>query len=294
MNGLKITGYTAFLIMLLGAFLSAEVKSVHPGLLRTLTDRQLIDAVKIQNCSPEELDCVLRELSVRFAEFDSRLAAIARMYVGAPYCSDPLTDEKNNWLPYTKTNCTMLVLYAAALANSGSYEEALAHMRRLHYRNAAVDFTNRYHFTADRITAPSNSYFSTITEQCVTRPEFLEQVTVTLNKKKDGTSFFGGRLDNWSRTLSIHYVARAGFSPGMLENLPNVAGIAFVKKSNWKLGIIVGHEGLLIDGDLYHSSLNGGVRIVENYLSAAFPSTRWDGILFFTLNKVPPALVPEN
>ncbi len=235
----------------------------------------------------EEVTGLLEDLHTRFPLFQKRLTALARRYVGcAPYVRDPLDCEQENWLPFRKTNCTMFVLYAAALANSRSLTEARCHMRFLHYRGGAVGFTTRYHFTADRITDPANRYFSDCTAGMVKDAAALKRAVITLNRSRSGRAFFKGRLNGWTRTVTIDYLPRQGFLPSVLAGVPEAVGIAFVKKELWDSGVLFGHEGLIIDGDLYHSSPGKGVHVVPDYLAAVFPDSSWEGIVFFTLNAV--------
>ncbi len=236
----------------------------------------------------QELDGLLPDLQHRLPVFKKRLQAICEMYTGCgPYCNDPLPDETKNWFPYQKTNCTMFVLYTAALTNSTSFNEALCHMRLLHYRNGEVHFKNRYHFTTDRISDPANSYFTACTEQFSADSAYLKKKTLTLNKKTDGSFLFDGKLGGWFKTLTIHYMPREGFTMGRLKPLPGVVGIAFVKKSNWDIGVLVGHEGILANGDLYHSSPGKGVNVQKNYLQTVFPDSDWEGFILFKINQVP-------
>ena len=258
----------------------------HFNRLKPLSNEQLVRDIKIFSCTEAELDKLLPELQRRFPNHLKRLKAIAVMYEGAPYCADPLKDEKTDWLPYAGTNCTMFVLYATALANSRSYKEALFHMRHLHYRGGTVGFKPRYHFTTDRITDPANKYFSVITRKCIKSPAGLKQLTLLLNRKQDGSSFFSGRLDNWSRKVTVSYIPRVGFHPEMLRHVPEAVGVAFVKQSNWNNGIIVGHEGLLIDGDLFHSASSSGVCVVRDFLTAGFPLSQWEGIILVSIGEV--------
>ena len=257
--------------------------------LRSLSSAQLVQQVRVQQCTDKELDALLPELQRRFPLFDDRVKALAQLYLGAPYVTDPLTSETANWLPYGATNCTMYILYIEAFANSRCIAEAREHMRLLHYRSGKVGFTERYHFTEDRISDPANTYFAEITGACVRDPHSLARVALELNRKKNGTLLFGDRLGGWTKKVAFSYIPRTGFTPQMLAPLPRVAGIAFVKKANWDQGLIVGHEGLLIDGDLYHSSVRGGVIMEKNYLKAGFPVSQWDGIILFQLVPQKPA-----
>jgi len=288
----KITPHNAvtlsltFFLLLLLLFLAPKAIALDFNKPKPLSDEQLLSNIKIFRCTKTELDKLLPELQRRFPNHLKRLKAIAAMYRGAPYCTDPLKDEKTDWFPYAKTNCTMFVLYAAAFSNSRSYKEALLHMRNLHYKGKTVEFKNRYHFTTDRITDPANRYFSIITNQDVKSPANLKRLTIALNRKQDGSFFFSGRLENWSRKVTVSYIPRTGFHPEMLREIPEAVGIVFVKQSNWEKGIIAGHEGLLIDGDLYHCTSSTGVCVIKDFLKTEFPLSQWEGVILFRINEV--------
>ncbi len=111
----------------------------------------------------------------------------------------------------------------------------------------------------------------------------FRRISLELNRRKDGSLLLGNRLGTWTKKVEVSYIPRDGFTPGMLAQLPRVLGIAFVKKANWDKGLIVGHEGLLIDGDLYHASLKVGVVVEKNYLAARFPASPWEGMILFQL-----------
>jgi hypothetical protein len=254
---------------------------------KKLSNEQLLAKTRLYKCTEAELDRLLPELHRRFPNHLKRLKAVAVMYKGAPYYTGPLTDETADWMPYAKADCTMFVLYATAFAGSRSCEEARRHMQHLHYRRGAVGFKTRYHFTSDRITDPDNRYFSVITKKHLKDPSSLRHVTLALNRKQDGSCFFNGRLDSWSRRVTLSYIPQTGFHPAMLKNLPEAVGVALVKKSNWGKGIIVGHEGLLIEGDLYHASPSSGVVVIKDFLTAGFPQSKWEGLILFSINEVP-------
>ncbi|MCX8044088.1 MAG: DUF1460 domain-containing protein [Desulfobacterota bacterium] len=247
----------------------------------------IIAPIPISSCSETALNQLLAKLAEQRADFPTRISAIAAAYIGAPYVHHPLRDETSDWFPYRTVDCTMFVLCVTALANSRLIAEARQHMRLLHYRDGIVDFNHRYHFTADRITDPANRYFNAITERCVCDPSVLQRITCTLNRTKDGGYFFGKRLGSWSKTVTLAYLPRHGFHPSMLCRLPRVCGIAFIKKASVQQGVLISHEGLLIDNDLYHASPEKGVCIENGYLERIYPTTAWDGCVFFSINEVP-------
>jgi hypothetical protein len=248
-----------------------------------LSAPELVQQVRVYTCTGKELDALLPQLQRLFPVFDERVKALAQIYLGAPYVADPLTHEAADWLPYGATNCTMYILYVEAFANSRCMAEAREHMRLLHYRGGRVGFAERYHFTEDRITDPANRYFAETTGKYVLDTKSLRRIAIELNRKKDGSLLFDDRLGRWTKKVVLSYIPREGFTTKMLAPLPRVLGIAFVKKANWDQGAIVGHEGLLIDGDLYHSSLNRGVIVEKKYLTARFPASQWEGMILFRL-----------
>jgi hypothetical protein len=251
--------------------------------LRSFSAEELVRQVRVYRCTDRDMDILLPELHRRFPAFDDRVKALAQMYRGAAYVAKPLTDETADWLPYGSPNCTMYILYVEAFANSRCMAEAREHMRLLHYRGGRVGFAERYHFTEDRITDPANKYFTETTKKYARDTPSLRRISLELNRRKDGSLLFGDGLGRWTKKVALSYIPRAGFTTGRLAPLPRVLGIAFVKKENWDMGLIVGHEGLLIDGDLYHASLTGGVVAEKNYLADRFPSSPWEGIILFQL-----------
>jgi len=278
-----VTASAAFLLL----FLSPAAWCFDTAQLRSLSGEELVRQVRVYRCTDRDMDVLLPELHRRFPAFDDRMKALAQMYRGAPYAADPLINETKDWLPYGSTNCTMFILYEEAFANSRCMAEAREHMRLLHYRGGRIGYAWRYHFTEDRITDPANSYFAETTRNYVRDAQSLRRISLELNRMKDGSLLFGDRLGRWTKKVALSYIPRAGFTMGMLAPLPRVLGIAFVKKANWDKGLIVGHEGLLIDGDLYHASLKGGVVVEKNYLAARFPASPWEGMLLFQLASRP-------
>lgn len=237
--------------------------------------------------SEADINLVLSGLAAQGADFPSRIRTLAAAYVGAPYIRNPLHDETSDWFPFRTVDCTMFVLCVTAFANSRSVAEAREHMRLLHYRDGVVGYGTRYHFTEDRITDPANHYFTAVTEKCVRDQRSLRRVTVALNRKKDGAYLFRDRLGTWSKTVTLSYLPRRKFRMELLDRVPAVCGIAFVKWADGRQGLLVGHEGLLIDGDLYHASPDKGVCRVARYLERVFPNSPWEGFMLFSINETP-------
>jgi hypothetical protein len=71
--------------------------------------------------------------------------------------------------------------------------------------------------------------------------------------------------------------------------LPAVSGVAFVKKSYFKMGIVIAHEGYLIDQtNLIHASSEYNKTVNVDFLSYLFNDgdPRFDGVMFYKINPI--------
>ena len=114
----------------------------------------------------------------------------------------------------------------------------------------------------------------------------MEKVEIELNKKQDGSEF----LDlNWSSNETIKFIPTVKITENILLNLPAVSGVAFVKKSYFKMGIVIAHEGYLIDQtNLIHASSEYNKTVNVDFLSYLFNDgdPRFDGIMFYKINPI--------
>lgn len=284
-NLIKTVSFGLLLVGLVFYLTQPIIAAVDLTNITSLSNEEFQQQMKIYQLTESELGLILSELQRRFPDKADRLKAIATMYLGAEYFTQPFLDELAKPLAYQRTNCTMFVIYATTFLNSASYQEALATVKQVHYRDGLVGYKTRYHFTTDRIRDPKNPYFTLVTEKYVTDPSILGEVSLNLNVKANG-EYLLNKLDGWSKPMTIKYIKRTNFFPDKLSDLPRTLGVALVKRSNWPIGVVVGHEGILIDGDLYHSgSVKTGLHKIDNYLSV-FAESQWEGIIFFQINQV--------
>ena len=108
-------------------------------------------------------------------------------------------------------------------------------------------------------------------------------VAIELNKKQDGSEFL--KLD-WSSREEIQFLPTESITKELLSRLPSICGIAFVKRSYFKMGIVVAHEGYLIDQEnLIHASseYNKTVNVdfTDYLLKEGKP--RFDGIMVYKI-----------
>ena len=109
-----------------------------------------------------------------------------------------------------------------------------------------------------------NLYQKDITKLLVT-PSKLETINIELNRKNDGTEF----LDlGWTKKQKISFIPIQNVLDIKMGNIPSICGVAFVKRSFFKQGIVIAHEGYLIDKeDLIHSSQEALKTVKISFLS---------------------------
>ncbi|MFH1453307.1 MAG: N-acetylmuramoyl-L-alanine amidase-like domain-containing protein [Armatimonadota bacterium] len=201
--------------------------------------------------SGQELNEVLADINKRFPVFEDRLRAIALMRIGTPYLGGCLGEETapdtEPLFRWDVSDCTVFVITCSALAHAGNLDGARKMMEVLNYYNPpeagdkAVNYNNRIHFTYDRIN--NNPYFKDITKDLIPEGR-LSKVKLTLNRKSDTS-----KLINipWEKKVEAYYIPSIKINKKFLEKLPPVCGVAFVREENFPLGIVVSHEGMLID-----------------------------------------------
>ena len=75
----------------------------------------------------------------------------------------------------------------------------------------------------------------------------------------------------------------------LLNNLPSIAGVAFVKESYFKMGLVVAHEGMIIDNkNIVHASSEFGKTVNMDFMKYYFldDGPRFDGVLIFSFNPI--------
>ncbi|MCJ7801260.1 MAG: DUF1460 domain-containing protein [Candidatus Marinimicrobia bacterium] len=237
--------------------------------------------------SEEEVNEILPEFHRKYPNFEERLKAIVIWRIGTPYEIFKLGEET---LPDTDpiirldvSDCTVHVLTSLAFAQSKTWAEARCKIIKIHYKNdkngnQIPTYESRWHFTADRIL--SNPYTVNITNTLVDSND-LENVDLTLNVKEDDSELL--ELD-WSRKVQLSFIPNHKIDSDLLERLPEICGIAFIRKSYFKDGLAIAHEGILIDNiDFIHTSSIANETVKVNFMDYYFnegePS--FDGIMIY-------------
>jgi hypothetical protein len=251
----------------------------------------------IHTLSADTLDVLLADLHCSIPRYEDRLRALALARRGAPYALGTLgeasAEDPDPVFQVEDADCTVLVLTTVALANARSLEGAKAWMGPANYHRQGdtypVTYRNRLHFTADRLSA--SPLFADITPE-VARAEELESVRLVLNRQGSGEELLP---IGWERELEIAFVPAAHLE-AVLARVPSLCGIAFVRESNIARGLLVSHEGFLLDQRcLLHASSEAGEVVVVDLLDYLFrrddPDNarsgrpRFDGALLYSLRE---------
>ena len=242
--------------------------------------------------SETEFEFYLPQFHERFPNYIDRLKALNLWRVGTPYDLFCLGEEsgKDNdpLLRADSSDCTVHVLTTLAFAESFTWQNARDAMVDIHYKmdengEKKPTYISRWHYTSDRLLHHDRTVDIT---SSVAHENNLEKVEIELNKKQDGSEF----LDlNWSSNETIKFIPTVKITENILLNLPAVSGVAFVKKSYFKMGIVIAHEGYLIDQtNLIHASSEYNRTVNVDFLSYLFNDgdPRFDGIMFYKINPI--------
>ena len=237
-----------------------------------------------------EFNSLLPMFKKKHPAFHQRLKAINLWRIGTPYGIFKLGEEQDPdpdpILRSDTSDCTVHVLTSLVFAQSNSWEEARSKMIKIHYKKdqngeSVPSFRSRWHYTSDRIL--NNSSTKDITKLLIS-PSKLETINIELNRKKDGTEF----LDlGWTRKQKLSFIPTENVPNIIMENIPSICGVAFVKRSFFKQGIAIAHEGFLIDKeDLIHSSQEALKTVKISFMDYLFDDDKpkFDGLMFFSVS----------
>ncbi len=233
--------------------------------------------------SEEQVSEILPQFYEHYPNFQDRLKMFALWQVGKPYeifkLGEEVEPDPDPIIRLDVSDCTVHVLTSLAFSQSKSWSEARENMIEIHYKDGQPSYKTRWHYTSDRIQ--ENPYTVNITEKLLDEDK-LEKIDITLNRKKDGSEFLD--LD-WEKETSVYFIPNEQINKELLSTFPDVCGVAFVKKAYFKMGIVIAHEGMVIDRkNLIHASSEYketvNVDFINYYFRADGPV--FDGVLVFS------------
>ena len=242
--------------------------------------------------SEKEISEILPQFQQKFPDFHDRLKAFALWQVGKPYelfcLGEETGEDKDPIFRLDVSDCTVHVLTSLASVQSLTWNEAKINLINIHYKPnengiSIPTYKSRWHYTTDRIQDHPSTRNITLG---LLPNDQLKTVTITLNKKTDGKAFLD--LD-WQKPTSVQYISSENLNSKVLQNLPNVAGVAFVRESYFKMGLVVAHEGMVIDQkNIIHASAEYGETVSMDFMEYYFreEGPLFDGVLFYSFHPL--------
>ncbi len=203
-------------------------------------------------------------------ESNDKLRNIIDDFTGKPYELGPL-DEEENIYREDVFDCTTFVLVAVANLHSENPEEKI---KDINYDPPGkVSYETRLHFSTYRNKV--NDYFTDITADVA--GNYLNQKEVSLNKDRI--------IDiDWKENLTIDEV-RTENVPEVVDSLPEVVGVMFMRDENEEIGLDINHEGFVLDKkELVHASPNRGKVYREDFLNY-LQTSDYDSVGFYKIKK---------
>jgi len=242
--------------------------------------------------SESDFDSYLPKFQKKFPNYHNRLKALNLWRVGTPYGLYCLGEESgidpDPLLRIDLSDCTVHVLTTIALAESYTWKNARVAIVDIHYKQdengiKEPTYESRWHYTSDRLLHHDRTIDITSN---ISSQDDLETVEIELNKKQDGSEFL--KLD-WSSKEKFQFLPTEKITENLLSRLPSVCGIAFVKRSYFKMGVVIAHEGYLIDqSNLIHASSEFEKTVDVDFMDYLMKDgkTRFDGIMIYKIEPV--------
>ena len=241
--------------------------------------------------SNEQLDLYLPRFHKMHPDYHDRLIALNLWRVGTPYGIFCLGEEQgvdtDPIIRFDTSDCTVHVLTTIALAESNSFQHAKDAMINIHYKpdqygTSTPSYRSRWHFTSDRLLNHSKTPDITFR---ICNPTELETIEIELNKKQNGKQF----LDlGWTSKELINFIPLEKVNQNILNKVPKICGVAFIKKSYFKNGIVIAHEGYLINRkNLIHASSKEKMTVNVDFFTYLFEKEkgRFDGVMFYDIKE---------
>ncbi len=215
---------------------------------------------------PQEKEVIIEEELKDLKELEE----IVLSFIGTPYKLGPLGEKEDKKLYREDVfDCTTLVLISVSKFLSDEPQEMI---KKINYFPAGeVSYENRLHFSSYRNKV--SDYFKDITQKV--GGSYTKSKTISLNKDR--------LIDiEWQKDIVLDYILVENVEK-IIDKLPSLAGVMFMREEDKTIGLDVRHEGFLIDRkDLVHASINSGKVIKENFLNY-LEKVNYDGVIFYEI-----------
>ena len=276
-------------------------KNIHRALYLTIiltiigckSDAKWIeDLPKPWTLTENEFSNILQKFGERYPDFYDRLKYFSKWQIGKPYkifcLGEEIQPDPDPIFRMDVSDCTVHILTSLASVQSNNWSEAKSNLIKIHYKSDSEGkhvphYDKRWHFTTDRLL--DNPSTKNITETLF-NPDKIEKIDLTLNQKENGDEF----LDiKWTKKVAVHFIPNQMIDAHLMKKIPSVTGVAFVKKAYFKMGLIIAHEGIIIDNkDIIHASQEFGKTVQMDFLDYYFTDNkaRFDGVVFFSFHPL--------
>ena len=235
----------------------------------------------------DEITEILPEFYKKYPVFEDRLKAFSLWRVGTPYeifkLGEEIPPDTDPIIRLDVSDCTVHILTSLSFAQSQSWFKARENIIKIHYKsdeggNYVPSYNSRWHFTSNRIIL--NPSTVNITDELIDSNK-LKSFELELNAKNDGSYLLD--LD-WTKEVQLSYIPNDFIDITLLEKIPEICGVAFVRESYFKNGLAIAHEGMIIDKkNLVHASSIVEKTVNVNFLDYYFGDDEpvFDGIMIY-------------
>lgn len=206
-----------------------------------------------------QLGDYIGNLAAQEESFESRLGHVARECLGTLYEDGPLGEgpdgkyDTDPLVTFEKVDCVTYVEQSIAVAASSTYDEMLANLQRVRYKNGIVAYESRNHFMISDWIA-NNPFCVDVSQELKVQ---TESHTRTISRK----GFFERveapelGLQTPDQDVTVHIVPTEAVSQAE-KALPSPSLIVFIGNVDWLFSL---HCGLYLrdeegGGKLYHAS----------------------------------------
>ena len=240
----------------------------------------------------EGFSSIIQKFGRRYPDFNERLKYFSKWQVGKPYkifcLGEEILPDLDPIFRMDVSDCTVHILTSLASIQSQNWNQAKSNLIKIHYKadmngENIPSYKKRWHFTTDRLLF--NPSTKNITNSLLDEQD-IQRISLILNQKQNGDEFLD--LD-WKKKVNVGYIPNNMINYKLLSKLPSIAGVAFVKKSYFKMGLAIAHEGMIIDNhSIIHASQEYEKTVQMNFLDYYFTDEgpRFDGVMFFTFHPL--------
>ena len=242
--------------------------------------------------SENDFSEIVPKFHKKFPKFHDRLKAFSNWQIGTPYkifcLGEEVQPDPDPIFRLDVSDCTVHILTGLASVQSKSWNEAKENLIQIHYKTNnegknIPSYKRRWHFTTDRIQ--DNLSTQDITSSFLPDNQLKKQ-KIILNQKENGDEF----LDlGWIKKTTVRYIPNDKITTDLLKKLPAIAGVAFVKESYFKMGLMIAHEGMIIDQkDIIHASQEFNQTVRMDFMDYYFKENapRFDGVMIFSFHPL--------